>query len=133
MPQKSIFLLFGLLSFFFGFTQNNYIKREIPTLYFSGLKDTLITKSQLFDSTTKLICNITIPDGIHSKIYLSGQGFINIMTIDLLVNKRIGFLHSFKNKITTNSIICIDGTAFYDKKKRKNIYVEGVCYRITGD
>ncbi len=105
--------------------------QEKNRIYFSGIRDSVIKKSQLLDTTIKIITNIDIAEkGTGVQIYFSGEGFSNVQVMTVGLGARLSFI---KNRLIIGSNITIEGISIINPKTGKRIYFEESSYKIIAD
>ena len=125
MNKIALIIAFIALQTCKSFSQNE------PRVYFSGIKDSLIKKSQLSDTSIRLVTNLSIPKkSISVNLYFHGTGFSSVMLQTVALGTYLGFM---KSKLTVGSRISIDGFVIKDSKNGKDIFFEGRSYKIIDD
>jgi hypothetical protein len=120
-----------LIAMFMLLQNHTCFCQEKHRIYFSGIKDNVIKKSQLSDTTIKILTSINIPkEGIGVKIYYSGEGFSKVQVTTVSLEAR---LNSIKNRLNIGSSITIGDVVMKNSKTGKNIYIEGSSYKIIAD
>lgn len=126
MVRFFLFTALLLLSAIEGYSQSKL------QIYFSGVGGEEIKKSQLSDTTIKLVTSINIPKkGVGVIIYFYGEGFYNVISTTVALGASIKSINN--NKLIVGSKITISGLAILDPKTKKEIYFEGKSYKIVED
>jgi hypothetical protein len=100
-------------------------------VYFKGTTGDQIKISQLSDTSLKLVTNIDLlRKGIGVTLYLSGEGFSNVMVQTVSLGSTLTFI---KSRLRIGSTVSIDGFVTKNPKTGKDIYIEGYSYKIIAD
>lgn len=119
-----------IVSFLF-FQIDNGFCQDKARVYYKGITGGQIKISQLSDTSFKLVINIDIPrKGIGVNLYLSGEGFSNVMVQTVKLGSSLNFI---KGRLRIGSTVSIDGFVTKDPKTGKDIYFEGYSYKIIAD
>lgn len=125
MYKVILSITFLLLSTVEGYNQNKL------KIYFSGISDGFIKKSQLSDTAIKITTSINISKkNAGVTIYFSGKGFSNVMTTTVSLSAS---LKGISEKLLVGSEITIGDLVIIDPKTKKEIYFEGKSYKIIED
>lgn len=119
-----------IVSFLF-FQIDNGFCQDKARVYYKGITGGQIKISQLSDTSFKLVINIDIPrKGIGVNLYLSGEGFSNVMVQTVNLGSSLNFI---KGRLRIGSTVSIDGFVIKNPKTGKDIYFEGYSYKIIAE
>ena len=129
-----------MIKFFFitailFFQMDKSFGQDKPRVYLSGIEGNLIKKSQLLDTSIRIITNSENKISGIITIYLSGGGFLNVISISKFIGSSlmINSLNGMKERLITGSSITIDGYRYSDEKTKRKIYFEGSSYTVIDD
>jgi primosomal replication protein N len=122
--------IFLIIAFLFFQTYKSF-SQDKPRVYLSGIDGNVIKKSQLLDTTIRIVTNLDISKkGIGVEIYFSGEGYSNVKMTTVALGTKLNFV---KDKLTVGSRLTVGGFTIKDPKSGKTIYFEESSYKVIGD
>ena len=114
---------------------NESFSQDKLKVYLSGITGKFIKRSQLSDTTIKIITNSISEINNSTHVYFSGPTFKNVMGIKKLIGKPLGTysLIGLNDKLLPGCIITIDGFNYINKKTKEKIHFEGSSYTVIDD
>ncbi len=125
MIRVSLFAVFVFSSTIEGYSQNK------PKIYFSGVSGNFIKKSQLSDTSIRIVTSVNIPkEGVGVTIYFGGEGFSSVMETAVSLGAYLKYLN---RKLVVGNEITIGTLVVLDSKSKKTMFFEGCSYKIVDD